>query len=69
MALFFRPNISRAGRWLRGVLGLACIAGGIIAWSASPWAGGLLVGFGVFGAAEAVRGWCLLRACGIKTRF
>ena len=35
----------------------------------SGWACFFLVAFGVFALYEAARGWCLLRACGIKTKL
>jgi hypothetical protein len=35
----------------------------------SLWACLALVVVGVFGLFEAARGWCVARACGIKTRF
>jgi hypothetical protein len=33
------------------------------------WVGVLLGIAGVFGIYEAFRGWCFLRACGIKTKL
>jgi uncharacterized membrane protein YedE/YeeE len=48
---------------------LACIAGGIALRSRSTWAFWLLMLAGLFALFEAVRGWCIVRACGIKTRW
>ena len=33
------------------------------------WLSGVLTGVGVFVLFEALRGWCVLRACGVKTPF
>jgi hypothetical protein len=62
------PNIGRTGRIVRGLLGLALIISGLLASRHSLWLGILLIAFGLFGLFEALRGWCLARACGIKTR-
>lgn len=69
MKQFFTPNIDRKGRLVRGLMGLALLAGAAACFEELPWlALGLAVG-GLFGLFEAMRGWCLARACGIKTRF
>jgi hypothetical protein len=65
----FSPNLDRTGRFLRGVTGLACLIAGALSLPASPWIGGPLLLFGIFGLFEAFRGWCALRACGIRTRW
>jgi hypothetical protein len=66
---FFRPNIGRNGRIARGVIGTLCLVAGIvIAGDYSLW-GLLLVIPGLFAIFESVRGWCLARACGIKTKI
>jgi len=68
-----RPNISRLGRWIRGVAGLILLLAGLgvcLAGSGSwVWPGAVLIGLGLFALFEATRGWCLARACGIRTRF
>ena len=65
---FFATNIDRRGRVARAVLGgVLVIAGVVLAWIAR-WACVILLVAGVFTLFEAGRGWCLLRACGIKTR-
>jgi hypothetical protein len=66
---FFAPNLGRAGRLLRAALGVAGILAGLALSGYSLWLCGLLVGAGVFGLFEAARGWCLARACGIKTKL
>jgi hypothetical protein len=66
---FFRPNIERRGRIMRGILaGLLFIAGGVI-WFYLWWLGLIFVGSGIFTLFEALRGWCFARACGIKTKL
>jgi hypothetical protein len=63
---FFAPNIGVQGRVARGICGLATVSA---AWffrehSASGLA--LALG-GLFMLFEAFRGWCVARACGLKT--
>jgi hypothetical protein len=67
---FFRSNIDRNGRIARGVLGSLClIAGIIVAGDIKWWAGLFLVVPGLFAIIEAMSGWCLVRACGVKTKI
>jgi membrane-bound ClpP family serine protease len=67
---FFKPNLDRHGRMARGVIGALClIAGIIVAGDYLWWLGLIFVGAGLFAMVEAVCGWCIARACGIKTRF
>jgi hypothetical protein len=66
---FFQPNIDSRGRLLRGGMAvLLFIVGGVIACFVL-WLGLALVGIGIFALFEAVRGWCLARACGVKTKI
>ena len=54
----------------RGVIGTVClIAGIVIAGDFLLWLGLIFVVAGLFALFEAVRGWCIARACGIKTKF
>ena len=69
MKSFFSLNIGKAGRILRGLLGLALLVCAAFSFNASPWLGLLLAAAGGFGLFEALRGWCFARACGIKTRL
>jgi hypothetical protein len=66
---FFKPNIDSRGRIARGgIAALIFIAGGVTffyVW----WLGLVFIGVGIFTLFEAVRGWCLARACGVKTKF
>jgi hypothetical protein len=66
---FFKPNLDRHGRVARGVTGALCLIGGIIVVDYKFWLGIVLVAAGLFAIYESIRGWCLVRACGIKTKF
>jgi len=66
---FFRPNLNRHGRMARGVIGALCLIAGIIVVDYVFWLGIVLVAAGLFAIFESIRGWCLVRACGIKTKF
>jgi hypothetical protein len=69
MTKFFRPNLDRHGRMARGVIGALCLVAGIIvAGDISLW-GLILVAAGLFAILEATTKWCIVRACGIKTKF
>lgn len=67
---FWSSNIDRKGRLLRGASALAMLIGAFLLWLGGvavwPW---VLGASGLFVLFEAVRGWCLLRACKIKTPF
>jgi len=66
---FFKPNLDRHGRMARGVVGSLClIAGIIVAGDVEWWIGLILVAAGLFAIFEAISKWCILRACGIKTK-
>ncbi len=66
---FFRPNIQKNGRIARGVIGALCLIAGIILVDFVLWLGLILVVAGLFAIYEALSGWCLARACGIKTKI
>jgi hypothetical protein len=66
---FFKTNLDRHGRLARGVIGALCLIAGIIVVDYFFWLGIILVVAGLFAIFESLRGWCLLRACGIKTNF
>lgn len=68
MSRFFKPNLDRHGRMVRGVIGALCLIAGIIVCDDSLW-GLVLVVPGLFAIFEAVSKWCVLRACGIKTKL
>ena len=66
---FFRPNLKRSGRIARGVIGTLCLVAGIVvAGDVSLW-GLILVAAGLFAIYEALSGWCVARACGLKTKI
>ncbi|MGA2788730.1 MAG: DUF2892 domain-containing protein [Verrucomicrobiota bacterium] len=69
MNRFFKPNLNFRGRMARGVIGALCLVAGIvIAGDYSLW-GLIFVGAGLFAIFESVTRWCLVRACGLKTKF
>ncbi len=69
MKKLLQPNIGKTGRLIRAGIGLGLLVAAVVAyrlhWLASV---GLGIG-GVFCLFEATRGWCLARACGLKTRW
>ena len=69
MKRWLAPNIDRKGRLVRGLMGMALLVGAAFCFGTSLWLGALLAAAGMFGLFEALRGWCLARACGIKTRL
>ena len=69
MSRFFSRNIDWRGRLARGVWGTLLLIAGIIMADHKLWICLGLVGLGLFSIFEALRGWCLVRACGIKTKF
>lgn len=69
MKTLFPRNIDNKGRLVRGLGALALLVGAVFGFFVSAWLGGALLASCVFVAFESVRGWCLLRACGIKTRL
>ena len=70
MNRFFSKNLDFRGRMARGVIGAIClIAGIVIAGDFLLWLGLIFVVAGLFALFEAVRGWCIARACGIKIKF
>lgn len=70
-----KPNIDRSGRIARAISGLICIGLGLVVWPlhwpvAVGWRWGVCAGalaVGLFQLFEARRGWCVARACGLKT--
>ena len=69
MRQFCAPNLDRRGRLVRGVIGLGLLAGAGLSFGESVELGVVLAAGGLFGLFEAMRGWCLARACGIKTKL
>ena len=69
MNRFFSRNLDHHGRIARGVIGALCLIAGIVVVDYKFWLGIVLVAAGLFAIFESIRGWCLVRACGIKTKF
>jgi hypothetical protein len=69
MKPIFSRNITNKGRLLRGLGALALFVGAGFGFTVSSWLGVALLASGLFVGFEALRGWCVLRACGIKTKF
>jgi len=65
----FSRNLDNKGRLVRGLGALALLVGAGFGFSVSGWLGGVLLAAGLFVAFEALRGWCALRACGIRTKL
>lgn len=66
MKLFSR-NLSTAGRVVRGLAGAAGLVAAALVWPSSSLGAVLLGAAAVFLVFEALRGWCVARACGIRT--
>jgi hypothetical protein len=69
MKSLFSPNIGNQGRLVRGLGALALLAGAGFGFTVSAWLGAVLLASGAFVLFESLRGWCALRACGIKTKL
>ena len=69
MKPLFAPNLEKRGRILRGFAALALLIGAGFGFQVSLWFGLVPLASGLFVAFEALRGWCFLRACGIKTKL
>ncbi|MBV8969333.1 MAG: DUF2892 domain-containing protein [Verrucomicrobia bacterium] len=69
MNKFFNPNLESKGRVVRGLTSIIFFTGALLVFpSCYPLAVLLLMG-GLFVLFEAIRGWCVLRACGIRTKL
>ena len=69
MSKLLTPNISGWGRIVRALWGVALIAAAFLSPSASTTLRVVLVVAAAFAFFEALQGWCVMRACGIKTRI
>ncbi len=65
----FTRNLDNRGRLFRGLGALGLLVGAGFGFCESVWLGAGLAAAGGFVLFEALRGWCVLRACGIKTRL
>ncbi len=67
---FWHPNIDTRGRIIRGIMAVILAAAAFLAHRRGiGWLAVILAISALVGLVETVRGWCLLRACKIKTRF
>lgn len=66
---FLARNIESKGRIVRGVWAILLLIGSAFGFAANFWIGAVLAVSGGFVAFEALRGWCVLRACGIRTKL
>jgi hypothetical protein len=67
---FWTPNIDRRGRIVRGIMAIVLFAAAFIARRKGiEWLAVMLAIAALVGVVETARGWCVLRACKIKTRF
>jgi hypothetical protein len=69
MSKLFARNIEKNGRVMRGIIAALLLLGGVYALTEIWWLGAILLASGGFVLFEALKGWCVMRACGIKTRL
>jgi hypothetical protein len=69
MKRFFSRNIDRKGRVVRGAISVGLFIGACFAFGDSSVLGIVLAASAVFTLFEALRGWCVVRACGVKTKL
>jgi hypothetical protein len=69
MSRIFKRNIDATGRVLRGLFALGLFLAAVLVWPHLSWAAVILGLCGGFVLFEALRGWCVMRACGIKTKY
>jgi hypothetical protein len=69
MRNFFARNIDRRGRIVRAVWGVALILPGLLISKRHPWLCVALIAAGALALYEAARGWCVVRACGFRTKL
>lgn len=69
MKMFFKRNIDNRGRLVRGVISFVLFLSAAFIFQTSIIAAVALIAAGIFVLFEALRGWCALRACGIKTKL
>ena len=69
MKPLFSRNIGNTGRLVRGLGALVLFVGAGFGFCVSAWLGAVLALLGFFVLFEALRGWCVMRACGIRTRL
>jgi hypothetical protein len=66
---YFQPNLESKRRRDRALCGILIHAAAALAWQFSMQACDILLASAGFVYFEAARGWCVLRACGIRTKL
>ena len=69
MKRYFTRNIETKGRIVRGLVAVVLLSTAIVSFQFSVFLGLVLLVSGSFILFEALRAWCALRACGIKTKI
>lgn len=69
MRKFFARNIDSRGRIARGIWGALLLIGGVVALNYQLWLAAVLFALSALAIFEAFRGWCIMRACGVKTKL
>jgi hypothetical protein len=69
MKRYFMPNLEIKGRIVRGLIAIILLVAAIVSFPFSVLIGMSLLVAGLFVLFEALRGWCALRACGIRTKI
>jgi hypothetical protein len=64
-----KPNINNTGRAARGGMAILFLLLGGALIPHNLWLAGIFLAVGLFCTYEAWRGWCAVRACGIRTPF
>jgi hypothetical protein len=67
MTAFFEPNIGAKGRVARALGAVLLLAAAFYIRESHGWLALALACGGGLCAFQALRGWCLLRACGFRT--
>lgn len=65
----FRPNLQSGGRKIRAAMAVIFAGCGVLALPNHGRLGILFFASAAFLLFEALRGWCALRACGVRTKF
>jgi hypothetical protein len=68
MQRFFAPNLQVEGRVARGIMAFIFGVGAVITLRLSRRLSLLLFLSALFTVYEVARGWCVVRACGIRTK-
>jgi hypothetical protein len=69
MKSYFARNIETKGRVVRGLAALVLLLTAIVSFQLSIFLCLISLASGLFVLFEALRGWCVLRACGVKTKM